>query len=539
MANSIGESLGSNGRPRVGAGISQGPQNQPGPVVSVPYSNFAGGINVSDNPEDVSENDAIYALDMELSRSSDLVRSPGFLEVQDCTARTPGYIMQQISLDYSTELVAIDPPYIGFKGAGDMLFVNVSLGATGTGGTWHGLSIAGTLLFSNGVTATYTREPAAIVVTDLSSDIIAKSFATAFGRIFAGGVTPPAGTYQALGISWNAANGNVDDWAGAGSGSELLIADSTSADKLVSMNAIGYDILGILCRHSLWAGYPTGVSNRPADFRPRVMSVGCVTQQAACAVPEGIAFLSDEGVMIYSINDVRTISAKINAELLPLNYSQLDRYQLIYMAAKQRLYLNTPMGIWIYEFPRGSIKERWLRRSFVADKLVAFIDQSGNIYWDAVVGTWAAQTRTWAEMVQGQSDAAAVLYATHGTKLGREDISTVTNFGTAYVPTWRTYFAGRDQITDQYTTLGYEIEYTSQESSVVSLRLTDSTGAFSGGLVTKTLPATIGEISRMRCWTNATGMNAALEIKITSGNPEIMRIRQLVRPAGPVQTSLP
>lgn len=518
-------------RPNLGSGYSIAPQDVPQPV-GVTYSSFLAGIVSSDSAEDIPKDAAQFAVDMEVSRADGLIRAPGILQLYNNAPRSLQYLFVHPGLDYNAELVCIDPPYLGYQATAGMTFVNLGIGAT-QGEPWNALAVEGELIFSNGVDKTYVRDTEAVTITDITARIIAaRTFASVFGRVFAGGVTPAAGLYQPLGISWTGSSGSVSDWLGTNSGSELLISDEGKVDKVVSLRSIGFDLLGILQRNSLWLGYPTGTANRPADFRPRVQSIGCVSDATACATPAGITFLSDEGVMNFNPNLEEIISDPINGDLLPLDYTQLSKYSAVFEQERMRYVLRTPSGIWIYTFPRGGIKGRWTFRSAIVDSLIGFTDQSGLIRWDDMPTSWDLQSGTWADLVQTQSNAQSRLYFGKAGLLGVESASTESYFGTAFTSIWQTGFAVTDDVTAQAFTVGFELSYKSFAPSVIRLTLPDSLGDFSGETVTKTLPSTNGRTARVNVHLLGMGMSAAVEIAILSGLPAIARVRQLMQEGG-------
>lgn len=518
-------------------GVSVAPGTEP-KYESLVYGSWLKGMISSVSPEDTPQDAGRDVWDFLIDRDNSLKRAPGIVEAEDVSPRLLTWLFEQASLDYVTELVAIDAPYLGYKGTSDFVFVNAGIDAPGVYG-WNAVNILGTLLFSDGSNSTYTRESLAATVTDISAEVIARTFANAFGRTFAGAYTDAIDGLQGLGIKWNATTGDPADWSGAGSGSELLISNSLEADKVVALRPIGFDALGILCRKSLWIGYPTGVANRPADFRSRVNGIGCVAEPTATISPAGVSFLSDEGVCNFNQNEFKIISEEINSELLPIDYTQLDRYQMKYMPVRQMLLLQTPVCTWIYEFPRAGLHSgRWTRRSFALDNIVVFTDQSGNIFWNDVIGTWEDQVLTWNEMIASQVDAAPQLFFSSDSVLGREDPLEEEYLGEAMVAEWETPQNVKVEITQQVSTIGFEIEYISTAESVVEIETPDSNGDF-GPSVTKTLPSTAGVRRRKMIWYATTGMGAKLRVHYVSGRPAIYRVRQIIMPSGPVIGSVP
>lgn len=532
--STVGEKLLLPARPQVGVGYQVDPTQVP-ETKSIIYSSFEAGLMLSASPESIPENAAVLALDMEVSTGGGIQRSPGLTLIEDATPHDLRYCFEQASLDYSTELVAVDPPYFGFKGGTVFTWVNAGISATGPYG-WTATNVAGVLIFSNGVDKTYARLPGGGIVSDISAQVVARSLAVAFGRTFAGyylsGASP-----QSLGLKWNAASGAYNDFSGLGSGAELLLADVGEADKIVGMITIGLDALAIFMRHSIWVGYPTGDYLRPADSRIRISGLGAVSRDTIKLTPGGATFLSDEGVANFNLTDAQIISSQINHELLPLDYTQLSKYTAAYLPLRQRYVLCTPFCTWIYEFPHTGRIGRWFKRSAIASNVLVWTEQSGGVYWDQAVGTWDAFLGNWNSVQQTQSDAQAQLYFILGTKLTRENRGTLLNLATPLIPSWRTPQGVKEKVTDQYTTHGYELEYSTTSPASVRVSATDKDGK-PGPTTLKNLPVTGGILCRFIIWAVSTGMGVQAQITVVTGDPEITRIRQIVSYSGPTLVSL-
>jgi hypothetical protein len=513
---------------------------------SVTFRSWRQGMVSSVSPEDTPEDAGRDVMDILIERDNSLIRPPGIVQDEDVTPRSLKWMFEQASLDYSTELVVIDAPYLGYKSSGVFTFANAGIAAPGVLG-WNAVNVLGVLVFSDGSAHTYARVGGAAVVIDISASIIARTFANFAGRTFAGAYTDNIEGLQGLGIRWNGTDGLYSSFAGLGSGEELLISNSLEADKIVALRPIGFDALGILCRKSLWIGYPTGQADRPVDPRIRSNGIGCISEPCATISPAGVTFLSDEGVYNFNQNSQECISESINADLLPIDYTQLARYKMVYMPIREIIFLQTPTCTWIYEFPRAGQGDRpgtpgrWTRRSFSLDNIVIFTDQSGNVYWGTVLGTWADQTLTWAEMIQSQEDAPPVAYFSEGTVLGREDPTSETYLGTAMTSRWETRNALIDdegkqvvgELTEQVTTMGFEVEYSSTSDSQITFETPDDRGAFTNTF-TQALVSTAGARTRALVWNQTTGMGVKMRYKITVGRPKLFSIRQIVQDSGPV-----
>jgi hypothetical protein len=534
----IGDGLFRGARSEVGQGYPIDPKLVP-QLIDVVYAAFEAGLVLSSSPENIVENGAVAAIDMEVDRGGKLIRSPGLLLVEDAAPRNLRYTFQHSNLDYGTELVTIDPPFFGFKGGGAYTWVNAGLPATGIAG-WAVTNYAGTLIISNG-TSSYTRLPGGGVLTDVTAQVAARALAVVFGRIFAGyymaGINP-----QSLGIKWNSVAGGVD-FAGTGANAEFLLSDAAEADKIVAMLPIGLDVLSILNRKSLWIGYPTGDAYRPADPRVKVQSLGCVSADTARITARGVTFLSDEGVATFNLQGVEIISQEINDELLPLDYTRISQYTATFIPTLQRYILTTPFCVWIYEGSQPSQggqavrPSRWFKRSLIANSVLNWSNQVAGGSWDTIPGTWDQQTLTWEQMALAQSDSPGLPHFTIGSKLVREDRSSFSNLGIALTPLWRTPQSSKTIGTDQYATIGFEISYKSIAAASVRLSANDQNGT-PGTPVVKSLPVTGGIYKKFIIFNETTGMGVQAQIEVVSGDPMISRIRQMVLPSGPTLVAL-
>lgn len=527
-----GESMGGGGRPSIGIGYSMPPQPT-AKILKLPFSSFKRGLILSDLPEDITLEASPSALDMEVTNNDRLIPAPGVALVEDA-GHSLKYIFLQASVDFATELVAIDPPWMLHKAGGAFVANNVGIVATGAHG-WNAVNVGGVLLFSNGEGATYSRAANAIVVVDQSAQVVARTFAVQFGRVFAGSVVI-GGNYQALAISWNAASGAFNDWVGIGANTEFLLTDLNAADKIVALRPLGFDLLAILCRNSLWAGYPTGDTSRPADFRTRFPGTGCVGEATAKLTPQGVTFLSDAGVASYNVSQVNIISAEINAELLPLDYLQLDKYTATYIPSSQRYILTTPSCTWVYEFPTEERPGRWFKRSLIADNVIAFPNQSGNYQWDLAAGTWDSQTTTWNNSILQQGNEPATLYYVKGQKLYQESSGYMTNdiLAALQSPCWRLPPLPGEDISDQWQYLRGEITYSATTDVNLTVRIPDYNGVYNQTRVVL-LPST-GGVTRRRPLDleQLSGMGTNIEVQPDKAC-YISRIQLKVKRIGPYQ----
>jgi len=368
-------------------------QERAGRLLPVPvaFPSFERGIDLRDVEQDQDGTSTQEGLNFEVQADGDLMRTAGHLMSETMTGgRVIRDMLLQTSLDFTTELLMFDSPYMGVKSTGSTTWFNASLPA---GNQWAGVSNLEKVLLTNGANGIYTRDfgvNTVSLVTDSPSGLDLANFA---GRVWVLGPTYPAGTYQALGIGWSADAEGLD-WTGIGNGAQLLIADTTTDDRGVALRPISFDLLAVLCQRSIWTGRPTGDLYEPAIFEPRVQGVGCMSRATACLAPMGVIFLSESGVYLFDGNGVKLLSAAINPALLPVLTNTPESYTAVYDNNEARYILFTPTCTWVYEVKY----DRWLKWGFRATKAVAFSEQFSGVTWDNILATWDTYGETWSSI---------------------------------------------------------------------------------------------------------------------------------------------
>jgi len=323
------------------------------------YNSFKGGYNSSDSRQNTPAGFSPYSCDVEVTANDRLRRAPGVLVAEALPGHSPVQMVMHTSLGYVPELLLFDPPYMGIRGAsGATTWYNVGLPAAPRG--FAHTHFGEELIFSSGAGSVYRRLPGGTALTALPQAPPAETYATFGSRVFAGNVLS-GGTQEPLGIMWSAANSDSGDWSGSGSSYELLVSNTGAHEKIVAMLPLSFDIMAIMCRHSVWVGLRTGQLERPADFQAR-KAAGAIHDRACALVGQAVAYLSDDGVRLFDGNVSSIISQEINADLLPLDQAALESYVVYYHEKTQKLYVLTPDGTWI----RDMFYQRWERRSLVA-----------------------------------------------------------------------------------------------------------------------------------------------------------------------------
>lgn len=360
---------------------------------SMSHNSFEGGLDFRQAKEDAPRNTSPDAMDVEITLNDRLRPAPGTTTLETFSGRDPVQMILHPSLDFTTELVFFDPPYIGVRRTGATVWTDVGLPASSDPFAYT--VFGDVLVFSNGVSSVYSRQPNATTVESVSGppSLAYETFAT---RVFAGGAILD-GSFEPRGVRWSS-SGSYADWDE--DDSELLIDNVASSDYIVAMKSMGLDFMAIFMRHSIWIARRSGVALRPAEFQPRVLGLGCVSAKTVKATRFGVPFLSDTGVHLFDGNSAPNISEQINPELLPLDSSQFTRYSALYNPVTAFYYLFTPTDTWVCDLER----RRWHRRSLVALDGVPFSTQYSAITWGELVGTWGAQTGTWQDLRPAESE---------------------------------------------------------------------------------------------------------------------------------------
>lgn len=406
---------------------------QPSVMEWMTWNKFSAGFDLRESRHEVPENASPDALDVEVSSRDELHRAPGVLSAEQWPEHDPIQVMLQASLDYTAELIFIAPPYLGVRREGLTTWTNEGL--TDTGEPWGFVNFGGQLIFSDGVGIVYRRSSENGAVSQMADAPPAKSYANFAARVFAGNVFID-GKREPLGVVWSAASSDPEDWFGEGGGFEILVGNQSHADKIVSMRPLGFDLLAILCRRSVWIGQRTGILDRPADFQMRAEGPGAITDKAVSVLPNGVMYLSDGGVYLFDGNIPRLMSDQINDELLPLDLTKINEYATYYHPGTKKFYLFTPQGTYIFDLDRG----RWLKRSLVATGATIFGIQLDQFTWDAVAGFWSELPDRWDQYATPQTDTYdlyVLTKAADGTPaLGREAEIAENNIDIPLDPTW-------------------------------------------------------------------------------------------------------
>ena len=423
-----GDKLRNSGRPRIGVGVQIAPQDVPTPKV-IHYSSFRNGLMYADRAGDVPEGFFPKALDVEATRDDGVRRAFAITMLE----QTPHWLFNLFvhpTLDFQSELIAVDPPWFGIKrGTAFEWFDATAIYDTLPGLHWVSAAYGDTLVFSDGRKSYYRQVDDALFAV-LPGMPGAATLFVAFGRLFAGGTLDSGGLYNVLALMWNG-TGDFTDWAGPDAGGELLL-EGTQADKIVAGRIMSYDTVAILCRRSIWVGYRTGVAARPLDPQFRLSGIGCVFEQSAQTTESGVTFLSDEGVRHFDGQKAEIISGPINRELLPLSYEDITSYRAVWDGGRRRYTLCTPCATFVYQFPTSEYPQgAWFKKTIALTNIIAFAPQEDDPTWDDFLDrTWDdLGNETWLDYATPESNAAPEILYVSGQIYGVEDPAGTGYFG--------------------------------------------------------------------------------------------------------------
>lgn len=529
MGTNWGSKLGNLYSKDLGVGVSLPPGSEPKPV-TLKYSDFRKGLMLADRPSDIPEGFYTRADDIETSRDDKVIRAPGVTLVED-TGHSLQWMAVHSSLDFQSVLLAFDAPYLGVKEAGNFVWSDKGLDTHGA--FWVASLYGDKLLFSNG-RISYARDFDLQTVAVVPNMPGAGTIFTVFGRAFAGNILQ-AGQYNVLGVAWNGVSGDYTDWTGSGSGSELLIADVPRGDKIIAGRLISYSLAAILCRHSLWIAEETDVFDRPANFKFRIIGIGCVAEPTARTTEAGVTFLSDEGVRHFDGNNAPVISSGINAELLPLDTDNLHLYKSEWIADRRRYILTTPTATYIYQFPTGEYPQgAWFKRTLVATNVVAMARQVADQTWDDMGNlTWDQMWQTWGEMGTPELDQPPDIFFASGTRYGIQDEAAQGNFGALNNPIFQPRPANNvlvDLADEVLLTETFLVEYSG--SGTIELIGIDELG--NGVLMALQVLPAVDVLHTITIESQVSTRALGIFVRIADGFPKISSIRQVLLDNGPV-----
>jgi hypothetical protein len=455
--------------------------------------------------------------DMEITRNGRLIRAPGTTSIETLS-RIPERAVLHAGFAKASELVFVDPPYVGIKYSGATTWYDVGIPQADYAFANYG----GVLLMSGGVGGLYSRLPRQAGVTLVAGAQPAKTIALFAARVVLGG-TYIGGVFEPMGLAWSDAESDFTGWnTGAGAGFEILISDQQYSDRIVALRPLGFDTLAILTRRSLWIGRPTGDRDRPIDPKPRLEGVGCVVETAVASTEFGVVLLSDDGVRLFDLNGAQVISEQINADILPIDESQLGMYRIGYNPASKRLYLHTPTNIWVMDL----LKRRWYQWSTRHDMSVVFPVQTAPPTWDSMVGlTWDQVAGAWDDQLG--SERGMPSYFVTGTELVKEDSAATQALGVLLLPNYQSPIRLLDQA--QGLLQAQKVELIHEAVGTVTIQLPGINGQFED---VRTVVLGAGPHSRIPIFSH-TGIGLGLGVRYEAGSdPRVRRAVVYAAPAG-------
>lgn len=435
-----GDRLGLNGRRRIGTGVQIAPQDVPDHRI-VHYIGFRNGLMLAERPADVPEGFLAKALDVESTRN-DGIRRALPISVVENTGHPLNNLFVHPSLDFQSELIAVVKPFIsefpsdntswfGVRQGAAFVWTDVGDDFRDTPDHWVYCNYGDTLIFTNGRKVFARYQDGTALYTTIPNMPAAATVFVAFGRLFVGSTLQPDGSYNVLGLGWNG-TGDEKDWLGADAGFELLLSDTSQADRIIVGRVMSYDTVAILCRRSLWIGIRTGISFRPLEPQLRLAGIGCVYEQSAQTTEGGVTFLSDEGVRHFDGQKADIISGPINSHLLPLMYDEVESYRAAWDGGRRRYTLCTPCSTFVYQFPTAEFPQgAWFKKSLALTNIIPFASQTDDPTWDDFLDrTWDdLGDEVWLDYATTESNASPDILFVSGAIYGVEDIEGVGYFG--------------------------------------------------------------------------------------------------------------
>ena len=418
-------------------------------------------------------------------------------------------MMLHPALDATSELVMIDPPFMGIKITDDTSTNWIDQGLES--GAYVSALYLDLLLFASDQSSVIRyRKPGNSNIYVLDKNVRPpRTMAVFAGRIFLGNLVID-GEREPLGIRWNGPDEFLT-FRSDGSGQQLLLGNQELGDEIVAMRVMNVDLMAVLNKNSIWIGRRTGDLFQPAEFTPRVMGRGCISEPTARSTPLGVIYLSSNGVEVFDGNQSKHISTAIDAEILPIDEQYPEDYSAVFNPSNQRYYLLTPKATYIYEID----KDRWFKRSKTFGRAVIFPYQYSKAKWSTATGTWNEQTGKWGDIDREAENRVIFL---KGNAIGYEEPGISSVFDEAVEATWSTNV--KDYLDQVLSTK--EVQLTYWGDGTLGIWLPDSKGRFKFNR-TVTLDD-VREPTVVRVGTKHTGRGLGVQIRYLNGCPTLSRI---------------
>lgn len=508
----------------------QGSQVQEVPKkVTVTYDDFRAGYDSSLGRDKGSENGSPRAQDVFVNHANRIKRLQGATDPIIITTAIPKEMTVQTSLQGTSEVIFFAPPAIQILGLGDIP-IWYDLGIGDNHQSFRYALYGETLIFTNGF-GVFTREPDQAGATASLTIPPGNSYAVFAARLMVAGATID-GEHQPMGIAWNTNDGDIHNFSGPTAGFELLISDKVYGDSAVAIRMMNLDLVGIVCKNSIWVGRRTQDQFRPAAFEPRVIGSGGLTDRTVAAGPLGIIYLAETGVRAFDGNSSILISDAINSDLLPLNLDLIADYKLTYDQRRNWLWLHTPVCTWIYDIERT----RWYKSSLLATDSLIFKVQVAGMTWDeaqALGLTWdQVEDVPWSEYSRREIGPGRMMFLRVDGPAGfffeTEDINILGYGGVAMFPVWEFRHKSGEYANSMVTIDRIVIEYTG--AGTIRMYLPDNTGKMIP--VFKQVLAESGdrEFTVVGISFIHSGKGAAGMVELIDGDIEIKKLQLLVDP---------
>lgn len=490
-------------------------------VIPVTYADFTGGYDSSRGREG-DPKASPNTTDFEVTRKGRLRRYPGTQAPAALAGHNPYQAIQQTNLDGLVEVIYFDPPFVGIETNGVLTWTDLNLSDIRP---YASTQFGETIFFGNGAGPVYSREPNSAPVQE-PGYFQARSYATFAARVYGLGAIID-GAFEPMGVRWTGASNDPRDVNGDGAGSELLISDAANGDYGIAVREMGLDFVAFICRKSIWIGRRTGDPFRPADLQPRLKGNGGLSDRTAVSYPGGVAYLSDSGVRSFDGNNSTLISSQINGELLSIDLDRLREYKLTYDPLRNRLLLNTPVCMWVFDIEYN----RWYRSSIIASDIVYPIAQEDGQTWaqlQAAAVEWNSFNRTsWGELVPravGQADLRYLKYnGVVDSQIAIEDTTSMQQFDIDMLPQWEVMRKDGPQFNSLISVRAVLAEYVGEGS--LRIYLPDINGNM--------LPVLVQDVATSAVLRDAyiplinTGRGSSLMVELADGFMEISKLQQI------------
>lgn len=274
------------------------------------------GIDNQNAITQVSPQAAVVMSNFRLNRGT-LIQRPGVALIGGSDSTTVMNVIDFVTSDSASHYIRFRTDGLDRYDTSTDSWIPIS-GPTLTGDESNQFTYTGwndMLVFSNGKDGTFQLQLGPAYSYAIIAGAPAAFHLTTFaGRILATSVFDP--TYVPNRIRWSTKDDNTD-WTDLGSGFEDLRSTPGGViDEAFGVYPITDQMAFVVRQNSIWVMYETGQVDAPFQFSRLFDKLPCASRYAIVAVPGGVMLLTNEDVLMVTLQGPQVIGAPIRQHLI-------------------------------------------------------------------------------------------------------------------------------------------------------------------------------------------------------------------------------